>query len=86
LNPNILARCFNQLFAQLAHKNIDDFQLRLVHPTVQVIDKFLLTYTCMNVCAVCLQSYREAYMTLREKLEKAEREILEQHNKKKGAA
>lgn len=25
-------------------------------------------------------------MTLREKLEKAEREILEQHNKKKGAA
>ena len=38
----IAAGCLGELFAQIADKNIDDLQLRRVHPVVEVIKKHLL--------------------------------------------
>ena len=38
----IAAGCLGELFAQIADKNIDDLELRRVHPVVEVIEKHLL--------------------------------------------
>ena len=61
--------------AQFTRKYVDNFQFGFIHPTIQVIDKCLVTYAYMTACAVRVQNCWKVYMTLREKLMQIQEEV-----------